>query len=74
MTVNPSTVNLEDAWNRREGKDRFGQPIQTPALAEDVKGDFNNLFLILLTFRLFILLYNKLKHAMQYFHGEKNLR
>ena len=43
VTVNPSTVNLEEAWNRREGKDRFGQPIQTPALAEDVKGDFNNL-------------------------------
>lgn len=41
VTVNPSAVNLEEAWNRREGKDRFGQPIQTPALAEDVKGDFN---------------------------------
>jgi hypothetical protein len=38
--VNPSTVNLEEAWNRREGKHRFGQPIKTPALAEDVKGDF----------------------------------
>lgn len=41
VTVNPSAVNLEEAGNRREGKDRFGQPIQTPALAEDVKGDFN---------------------------------
>ena len=41
VAVNPSAVNLEEAWNRRDGKDRFGQPIRTPALAEDVKGDIN---------------------------------
>jgi hypothetical protein len=40
VAVNPSAVNLEEAWNRREGKARFGQPIKTPALAEDVKGGF----------------------------------
>lgn len=44
VTVNSSTVHLEEAWTRREGKARFGQPIQTPALAEDVKGDLNASF------------------------------
>ena len=41
IAVNPSAVNLEEAWNRRDGKDRFGQPIRTPALAEDVKVVFD---------------------------------
>lgn len=32
------TVAPEVEWNQREGKERFGQPIRTPELAEDVKG------------------------------------
>lgn len=39
VSISPSAVNLEEAWNHHEGKNRFGQPIRKPALAEDVKGD-----------------------------------
>ncbi|XP_046861377.1 DNA (cytosine-5)-methyltransferase 3A-like isoform X2 [Xenia sp. Carnegie-2017] len=41
VSISPSAVNLEEAWNHHEGKNRFGQPIRKPALAEDVKVVFD---------------------------------
>lgn len=39
--ISMDTVAPEVEWNQREGKQRFGQPIRTPALAEDVKAIFD---------------------------------